>query len=219
MQTEFERRAPRAKSLERLERLFRLLRTPLTLVALILVGYLVLAVLYVRENGKVADLQYRADANQAALRRPPPGVSAMESDLVQAQATLESLRTGRVTTIPEEDLVQLTLLAAAQTGVTVTSAGTRSDTFVQKEGEKVRATPFFIRATGNLDQIEAFLAAMEFGRVETLELQSALVTEEKGVHALTLAAVIYSHLPLEDGALPGAGKGTPTPAPKAAKGS
>ncbi|MBI2964679.1 MAG: hypothetical protein HYY34_00585 [Chloroflexi bacterium] len=215
MQTEIEKRPPVAR---RFEHVLRLLRTPLTLIALILVGYLVLGVRYVQENRKIADLQYRADANRAALLRPPPEVSAAEADLVEAQATLEALKTGRVTTIPEEELVQLTLLAASQTGVAVTSAGTRSDTFVQKEGEKVRVTPFFIRATGNLDQIQAFLAAMEFGRVETLELQSALVTEEKGIHALTLAAVIYSHLPLDDAAQPGAGKGTPTPTPKAQKG-
>jgi hypothetical protein len=215
MQTEIEKRPHGAR---RLDRVLRVLRTPLTLIALILIGYLVLGVRYVQENRKIADLQYRSDANRAALRRPPPEVTASESDLVEAQATLEAMKTGRVTTIPEEDLVQLTLAAAAQTGVTVTSAGTRADAFVQKEGEKVRATPFFIRATGNLDQIQAFLAAMEFGRVETLELQSALVTEEKGVHVLTLAAVIYSHLPLEDAAQPGAGKGAPTPAPKAQKG-
>jgi hypothetical protein len=97
--------------------------------------------------------------------------------------------------------------------VTVTSAGTRADTLVTRGDGKVRATPFFVRATGSLEQIESFLAAMERGRVENLEVQSALITEEGGSRALTLAAVIYSHLPLDDTS-PGQPVGSATAVPR-----
>lgn len=220
MQGEIERRppdksAPEGKAASKRTRILRLVRSPLALVVLILLGYAGMALWYVQTDREATDLQFRADASRAALRRPPPDVALLESELAEAESKLDSLRSGRVTSIPEEDLVQQTLLAAAETGVVVTSAGTRADTFVQKGGERVRATPFFIRATGTMEQIEAFLAAMELGRVENLELQSALITDEARSRALTLAAVIYSHLPLDEAAPSGQGKGTPTAVPKA----
>lgn len=198
-------------------RAVRLMRNPLALIALILVGYAGMALWYVRADREASDLQFRADTSRAALRRPSPDVTPLALALEEAESDLASLTASRVTSIPEEDLVRQTLQAAAEAGVVVTSAGTRADTFVQKGGEKVRATPFFVRATGTLDQIEAFLAAMELGRVETLELQSALVTEEKGARALTLAAVIYSHLPLDESGASSQGKATPTPTTAPAK--
>jgi hypothetical protein len=178
-------------------RLAHAARSPLMLMAIALAGYAALALMYVRADRAAADLQFRADASRAALRRAPPDPGPLEAKLAEAEARLEAVRSKRVLAIPEEVLVQHTLRAAAETGVAVTSAGTRSDTFVQRGGERVRATPFFVRATGTLEQIEAFLAAMERGQVDTLEVQSALVTEEGAGRALTLSAVIYSHMPLD----------------------
>lgn len=195
-----------------------LARGPLPLIVLILFGYLYLAFSYLQANRETADLQFRADASGAALRRPSPDPAPLEAELDAATSRLEALTTSRVTSIPEEDIVKLTLLAAGETGVVVTSAGTRSDSFLQKGGEQVRATPFFVRAIGSLEQIEAFLAAIEFGPVETLEVQSALVTEEGSSRALTLAAVIYSHLPLQEPGTSGtASNATATPKTQAAR--
>ena len=211
-QTETEKKTADKKTPLKL-RLMRALRSPLSLIALVLLGYGLLALSYMQADRKAADLRFKVDGSRAALRRAAPEVDPIELELADAESALAALKSSRVTTIPEEILVQQTLAAAADTGVVVTSAGTRADTFVQKGGEKVRATPFFVRATGTLDQIEAFLAAMELGQVETLELQSALVVAEGASRALTLAAVIYSHLPLEEAAT-GEASGTPAAAPQ-----
>ncbi|MBI4307133.1 MAG: hypothetical protein HY678_12515 [Chloroflexi bacterium] len=194
----------------RLQRPLHRLYTPFTLVGAIALGYVVLGVLYVQADGKTAELERRAQVNRAALRRPMLDLENLEADLRETEGSIEELKSRRVSSIPEEDLVQQTLSAARQAGITVSSAGTRVETTVDRDGGKVRAPPFFLRATGAIEQIEQFLAAMEKGSVETLEIQSALVTRETNVHVLTLSAVIYSHPPLDAGPAEAKGQATPT---------
>lgn len=186
----------------------KLARTPFPYIALLVALHLVVGYRYVASNAERSDLERRIGTSSAALRRATPDLAGLERSLEQTAARIEELEGHRTRSTLEEDLFQHTLKTAASVGVAVTNGGTRSDTIVVRGGQRVRATPFFLTARGSLEQLRVFLADMESGSMETLELQSATVDSDGTSHTLALSAVIYSHLPYNEAAEP-----TPTATP------
>lgn len=192
----------------RLRSVMRLARTPFPYIALLVALHLAVGYRYFAHNADRSDFERRIGASSAALRKAAPDLPGLELTLEQTEARLEELKASRARSTLEEDLFQYTLKTATRTGVAVTGGGTRSDAVVIRGGQRVRATPFFMIARGPLEQLQVFLAEMESGSLETLEIQSTAVEADGTGHALTLNAIVYSHLPYEE-----AGEPTPTATP------
>lgn len=192
----------------RLRAIVRLARAPFPYLALLVALHLAVGYRYLTLNADRSDLERRIGASSAALRKPAPDLPGLELTLEQTEARLEELKGSRTRSTLEEDLFQYTLRTAARTGVAVTGGGTRADTVVTRGGQRVRATPFFLIAKGSLEQLRVFLAEMESGSLETLEIQSAAVESDGTGQTLTLSAIIYSHLPYAEAVEP-----TPTATP------
>ena len=186
-------------------------RHPLAFVVLAVALFAALGYGY---NASVAELEIietDIDTRKRVLLRPTPEVERLDIQLAGWEWSKESAVDARITRLTDSDLVAILIDAAEEADVSVFSAGVRPDSSSAVDGTNYRITPLFVKANGDLSDVERFLRLVEEQTIDSFEIRNSHLSGKPGNH--TLEIELYAYSEFGDLATPTAADEKADPAP------
>ncbi len=184
--------AQRQRSSPALRKAGAIASRPLVVLGVFALAYAGLGYQYFQTAQRGANLDGQIEARQATIRLPESSSVDVTSELAAWGAAREEAENSRVTALPDSEILARTLEAAEESGVAVHVQGSLPSSPVQINEITYLATPLNLRAQGEADALQLFLARIEKGTFETIELQDAMIGRQTEGYVLTIKAVVYS---------------------------
>lgn len=158
---------------------------------------LALAGLYAQSRYSLNVVNGQIEEARRALSAPGPDTPPFDEQLQAWEAALASAIKARVAAPVDSEFVQAVLSAALDTGVRLVTASAQRDTIADVAGLEYGASPYLIRVTGEMLNIQAFVRKLEGGLVEALEVTSVVATRDAEGFLLSIGVVVRNELPVD----------------------
>lgn len=156
---------------------------------------LALAGLYAQSRYSLNVVNGQIEEARRALSAPGPDMPMLDEQLQAWESALASAIKARVAAPVDSEFVQAVLGAALDTGVRLVTASAQRDTIADVAGLEYGASPYLIRVTGEMMNIQAFVRKLEGGLIEALEVTSVVATRDVGGFLLSVGVVVRNELP------------------------
>jgi hypothetical protein len=176
-------------------------KKPLVLAGMFSVGYLAIGFQYYNTVTQEGHTDTIIEARRAVLSRPAPDSLKASYEAIAWGAARDAAISVRVPTLPHSELVARTLATADEFGVTVFTEGALPSAPAFLNGTDYIVTPLNIKAIGQFEDLQKFLARLERGTLETLEVKNATLSKDQDGYVMTLLALVYSEPELTPAAL------------------
>ncbi|GEM_PF-3365423 len=171
-------------------------KKPIVLIGMFAVVYLAIGFQYYNATTQEGHTDSIIEARQTVLSRPAPDSRKASYEAVAWGAARDAAISVRVPTLPHSELVARTLATADEFGVTVFTEGALPSAPAQLNGTDYIVTPLNIKAIGKFEDLQKFLARLERGTLETLEVKNSTLSKDQDGYVMTLLALVYSELEL-----------------------
>ncbi|MCH7906986.1 MAG: hypothetical protein IIB26_06120 [Chloroflexi bacterium] len=158
---------------------------------------LALAGLYAQSRYSLNVVNGQVEEARRALSAPGPDMPPLDEQLQAWESALASAIKARVEAPLDSEFVQTVLGAAQDTGVRLVTASAQRDITVDVAGLEYGASPYLIRVTGEMLNIQAFVRKLEGGLVEALEVTSVVATRDAEGFLLSIGVVVRNELPAD----------------------
>jgi Tfp pilus assembly protein PilN len=175
--------------------------TPLAGVIVGVLAVIVVAGLYLQSFNALNRLNDQLTEARATLAVPGPELPPLDEQLIAWESALNNAIDARVEAPVDSEFVQTIIAAAVDTGVTLVTASAQRDTTVEVAGMEYGASPYLIRVSGDLTDVQSFLRKLESGLVQTLEVTSSIATQDTDGFLVSIGVIIRNELSVDDGPL------------------
>jgi len=175
--------------------------TPLAGVIVGVLAVLVVAGLYLQSFNALNGVNDQLTEARATLAVPGPELPPLDEQLIAWETALNNAIDARVEAPVDSEFVQSIIVATVDTGVTLVTASAQRETTVEVGGTEYGASPYLIRVSGDLTDVQAFLRKLEGGMVQTLEVTSSIATQDTDGFLVSIGVIVRNELSVDDGLL------------------
>lgn len=163
------------------------------LLALFTVAVLPFGLQYTSAYQDYTRLQDQIAAQEAVLAVSEPRTDDIEAGLRSWTAALEAATDAQILELEDSTLLEKLIITASDTGVVIQSLSTSTNTIVPVGLEVYYVTPIILRVSGNIAQLESFIALLEGDAIEALEIQNSLLSPLEGdIFAGIVRAIVFN---------------------------
>lgn len=203
--TDIESDAPEKNAREQLGDIFSVLAsnsdrifTPLVGVIIGGVALLIVAGLYAHNWNSLNQVNGQVDEARASLAVPGPDVPPLDEQLLAWESALSNAIDARIDPSDDSEFVRTVLGISLDTGVTLVTASAQREVVEDIEGQDFGAAPYLVRVSGEMAEIQKFLAKLESGIVETLEVTSSVATRDRDRFMVSVGVVVRNEIVNDD---------------------